>query len=124
MRSLQAIIAPMPQHSDSADSLSDASCIRQLAEAFENCSRSRSEWTHHAHLKVGLWHLVSFPPDRALDLLRQQIRQYNETVGIINSESSGYHETITRFYVWIIAKFLRDSDKSEPIDLLAQKLIL
>jgi hypothetical protein len=35
------------------------------------------------------------------------IRALNEANGVPNSESEGYHETITRAYVLILAEFLR-----------------
>ena len=63
-------------------------------------------WTHAAHLAVGLWHVRRFGPERALILLRTRIRQLNDTHGTSNTDSSGYHETITRAYVVLIAALL------------------
>jgi hypothetical protein len=60
---------------------------------------------------------------QALDLLRERIRAYNEAVGTLNTETSGYHETITRFYVLIIDKFLDCADLERPVDELAQQLL-
>jgi hypothetical protein len=95
----------------------------RLTEAFIACTLPKAEWTHHAHLRVGLWHLLHFPPERSLDHLRQRIRRYNEATGVANTDRSGYHETITRLYVRVIDRFLRESDRSRPIDLLAEELI-
>ena len=100
------------------DSLTD-----KLAEAF--CARTlpKPEWTHAAHLRVGLWHLLRWPADEAMNRLRDGIKLYNESVGGLNTDTSGYHETITRFYVLTIANFLATRDSTRPIDELADELI-
>jgi hypothetical protein len=43
--------------------------------------------------------------------------------GTSNTDHSGYHETITRFYVWVIDQFLQTADRSDGIDQLAEDLI-
>ena len=65
----------------------------------------KAEWTHQAHLAVGAWHVDRYGPDEALTRLRDGIRALNDSHGTINSSSSGYHETITRAYVRLIAGF-------------------
>lgn len=101
----------------------------RIAEAFNDCTLPEAEWSHEAHLRVGLWHLLRYPPDDALDRLRAGIRKFNSACGIANTDSSGYHETITRFYVAIIAHFLETCDEPAPdtdpsIDQLAENLIM
>lgn len=95
----------------------------RLAEQFIAKTLPPAEWTHHAHLKVGLWHVLEHGPDEALRLLRERIRDYNEATGVVNSDESGYHETITRFWVHRIDGFLRRADRAAPIDELAASLI-
>ena len=79
--------------------------------------------THEAHLRAGLWHVLHFGPVAALGLLRVRIGAYNESVGTQNTDTSGYHETITRFYVLVIDRFLSAVDCTLPIDQLATRLI-
>lgn len=83
----------------------------------------KPEWTHHAHLRVGLWHVLHHGPFNALDLLRDRISAYNESVGTANTDASGYHETITRFYVVVIDRFLSGADRQIDLDTLADQLI-
>jgi hypothetical protein len=83
----------------------------------------KSEWTHEAHLRVGLWHVVHHGPAAALELLRARISAYNVSVGTLNTDTSGYHETITRFYVMVIERFLSDEDRAADLDQLAGRLI-
>jgi hypothetical protein len=83
----------------------------------------KSDWTHHAHLRAGLWHLLHHPDDVALALMRERIRAYNESTGGENTDTAGYHETITRFYLRVIRTFLESIDTARPVDELAHELI-
>jgi hypothetical protein len=83
----------------------------------------KAEWTHEAHLRAGLWHVVNHGAVAALALLRTRITAYNESVGTANTDSSGYHETLTRFYVTVIDRFLAGADRGLPLDQLAAGLI-
>ncbi|HXC51292.1 MAG TPA: hypothetical protein VN634_10445 [Candidatus Limnocylindrales bacterium] len=97
--------------------------IDTLAAAFIDLTLPKKEWTHLAHLRVGLWHLLHHSPEEALSLLRVRIRTLNESHGVENSETGGYHESITRFYVWQIGEFLEAAGRERPIDELAAELI-
>lgn len=97
--------------------------VDDTARAFCALTLPKPLWTHHAHLRVGLWHLLHHSADESLALLRVRIRALNESHGVANSDSDGYHESITRFYVWRIATFLDASDRGRPIDELADELI-
>jgi hypothetical protein len=63
------------------------------------------EWTHEAHLIAGLWHVAHFHFDEALVKMRENIKTYNEATGGQNTDSSGYHESITVFWVWLLNEF-------------------
>jgi hypothetical protein len=97
--------------------------MEELVEAFIACTLPKAEWTHQAHLRVGLWHLLRHNAEEALALLRVRIQRYNVSRGGANTDHAGYHETITRFYVWVIGRFLRSADRSQGIDQLAEDLI-
>jgi len=83
----------------------------------------KAEWTHEAHLRAGLWHVLEYGAAAALDLLRARISSYNESVGTRNTDTSGYHETLTRFYVTVIDRFLATADRTLELDLLARELL-
>jgi hypothetical protein len=80
--------------------------LDDLAEQFRACTLPHGEWTHTAHLRVGTWHVHHFGADAALAMLRTGIRRLNDFHGTPNSETRGYHETITVAYVRLIAEFL------------------
>ncbi|MDH4066311.1 MAG: hypothetical protein OEW19_18060 [Acidobacteriota bacterium] len=73
-----------------------------LIRGFMDRTLPKSQWTHLAHLRVGLWHVRRFGESEALARLREGIRRYNDAVGTPNTDASGYHETLTVFYVRII----------------------
>jgi hypothetical protein len=79
--------------------------LEELVRRFQACELSRPEWTHAAHLSVGLWHVSHYGRNDALTRLRGGIRRLNESNGVVNSASTGYHETITWAYVQLLAKF-------------------
>ena len=78
-----------------------------IIEGFRAKTLPSKEWTHEAHLITGLWHVANFGYDEALVKMREGIRIYNEASGGINSDSSGYHETITVFWIWLLNEFLK-----------------
>ena len=94
-----------------------------IVAGFLACTLPKDAWTHHAHLRVGLWHVRAFGPGEALNRLRAGIRRLNESHGTANTDSDGYHETITRFFVQVIAGFLASADCSRPFADLAAGLI-
>jgi hypothetical protein len=77
-----------------------------LASRFAACRLAREEWTHQAHLAVGMWHVDRYGADDALARLRAGIRQLNDSHGTPNSATRGYHETITRANVQLLSEFL------------------
>lgn len=95
----------------------------RLAQEFRALTLPKEAFTHHAHLRVGLWHVLRFGEEGALAELRRCIRAFNEAHGGVNSDTAGYHETITRFYVRQIARFIAEADATRPLDDLADELV-
>lgn len=75
--------------------------IAALVSAFERCTLPRSRWTHAARLTLALWYLVHYKPSQAIDRMREGIQRYNAAMGIQQTKTDGYHETITLFWLWI-----------------------
>jgi hypothetical protein len=58
-------------------------------------SLPKAEWTHAGHFAAALW-LLRRRPDLALETaMPPLIRAYNEATGVENTDTGGYHETIT-----------------------------
>ena len=97
--------------------------IEVLAARFAAAAIPATEWTHHAHLTVGLWHVARFGPDAALDRMRAGIRRLNAAHGTIDSDTRGYHETITRAFLRLLGGFLRARPEGEALDVSVAALL-
>jgi len=74
-----------------------------LIETFRFGTMPVSKWRNRsAHLIVGTWYCFHFDFETALFMLRDSIRAFNKRNGIENSDTSGYHETLTVFWVSLI----------------------
>lgn len=79
--------------------------IERIARALIDRSLPKIEWTHAAHFAVALW-LLRHRGLWAMTEMPGLIRAYNESTGVPNSATSGYHETITlaslrAAYAWL-----------------------
>lgn len=87
----------------------DAEDVRRIGNGLLDCTLPRADWTHEAHLAACLWLLTERPdilPERDLPVL---IRRYNESVGGVNDDTQGYHETLTQLYISGVRRFLAET---------------
>jgi len=97
--------------------------IEHLAEGLLARSLPREEWTHEAHLGATTY-LLTGRPDVDLDTeLPGIIRRYNESVGGVNSDTEGYHETITRSFLHGVRLFLAEADREAALHELVNALL-
>ena len=81
--------------------------IARLGEGLVACALVREDWTHEAHLAATLY-LLTERPDIDMDArIAGLISRFNESVGGVNDDKGGYHDTITRAYVAGVRLFLR-----------------
>jgi hypothetical protein len=102
-----------------------ARCDAELAElmdAFESATISRSEWTHRAHLSMALVYLLRYGQELGPARIRAGILHFNAALNIEQTPTGGYHETITRFYIWVVGRFLASADVTKPRFELANEL--
>lgn len=112
----------MPDHSPRLFT-SDAE-IERVGEGLLERTLPRAEWTHEAHLAATTYLLLRRPDLDVDKKLPGIIRGYNESVGGVNSDSEGYHETITRLFVHGVRLFLAEADRREPLHELVNQLLL
>lgn len=87
--------------------------VRRLGEGLIACSLVRADWTHEAHFGATLY-LVVERPDLDLDAeLPTIIRRFNESVGGRNTDTEGYHHTITLTYLAAIRDHARETEGQE-----------
>jgi hypothetical protein len=98
--------------------------IERLGEGLLACTLPRKDWTHEAHLAATTY-LVVRRPDIHLDAeLPDIIRRFNESVGGVNSDTEGYHETITRCFLDGVRTFLKEAHVREPLHEPVNDLLL
>ena len=98
--------------------------IEHIGEGLLARTLPREEWTHEAHLAATTWLLLRRPDIDIDKQLPDIIRKYNESVGGVNSDTEGYHETITRVSLRGVRLFLAEADPSEPLFELVNELLL
>lgn len=91
--------------------------IRRAGEGLLSRTLPKAEWTHEVHLAACLW-VVLERGDIAPEIqLPDIIRSYNVAIGGENTDSAGYHETLTQLYIIGVRRFLAGSAQN---GLLAQ----
>ena len=81
--------------------------IAAIGVGLLDLSLPKPRWTHAAHFAAALW-LISCRKD--LDASRDMpgfIRAYNEATGVANTDTEGYHETITQASLRAARNFLQ-----------------
>lgn len=92
--------------------------VRSLVNEFEACSFHPSEFKHYQHLAVALWYVTNLPYDEANERMKRGIQRLATSYG-----KTGYHETITEFWLRMVRGFLAQGERTESIAVLANQLI-
>ncbi len=79
--------------SSSVSTISDVD-IERIARGLMDRTLPKADWTHAAHFAAALW-LLRHRGDAAFREMPPLIRAYNESTGVANTDTGGYHETIT-----------------------------
>jgi hypothetical protein len=77
--------------------------ITAFVAAFEAGTLPKDRWTHGAHVLTGAWYVHELGEAAATDRMRLCVSRYNEAVGGKNTATSGYHETVTVFWIKVLA---------------------
>ncbi len=102
---------------------SDDDAVDRLARGVIDGSCPKAEWTHAAHFAVAFWVLRHWPDRPAETTLPDIIRTYNEATGVRNTDTSGYHETITLASIRAARSFLGGYPASLPLHELVDVLM-
>jgi hypothetical protein len=68
--------------------------IEHVGRGLLELTLPKAEWTHAAHFAAAFW-LLRHPDLCAIRDMPPLIRAYNESTGVANTDTNGYHETIT-----------------------------
>lgn len=82
--------------------LATPEALAAFLAAWEDGTLPVAAWSHAAHVAVAACYAVRHG-SAALDRTRAGIVRYNVAVGTANTGTSGYHETLTRFWSEVVA---------------------
>ncbi|MFC7554112.1 hypothetical protein ACFQU7_20765 [Pseudoroseomonas wenyumeiae] len=97
--------------------------LRRIAEGVMARSLPKAEWTHAAHVGAAVWIIARCPelvPERDMPGL---IRAYNEASGTPNTDTGGYHGTITLASLRATAFFLAGLPEAVPLHAACNALL-
>jgi hypothetical protein len=84
--------------------------VEAIAYGFFDRTLPKTQWTHAAHFAVCVWVLARRPDLDASVVLPSKVRAYNEATGTPNTETSGYHETITQASIRAARRFIASGE--------------
>ena len=93
--------------------------IAGLVRQFESGEINPADFKHYQHLAVALWYVAHFPFEQACDDMRNGIQKLAALYG-----KMGYHETITLFWLELVARFFAETPRGEPLSKTANRLAL
>ena len=102
----------------------DDEAVCRIGQGLLACTLTRPDWTHEAHLAACTWLIVERPELRAERELPGIIRRFNESVGGVNDETQGYHETITQCFIRGVRLHLRRVDPGVSLVVKVNGLLL
>ncbi len=97
--------------------------VAELGEMFIARSLPKARWTHAGHFAAALYILLRRPDLDAARDMPDIIRAYNEATGVANTESGGYHETITQASLRGARAFAEAFGAARPLHEIANALM-
>ncbi len=104
--------------------LATQEALDSFLRGFDQGSPPKSEWTHGAHIAAAASYLLDSNVEVILPLMRARISAYNLAVGGANTATSGYHETLTQFWLLIVAELLRQRQPASRLEAARQAVAI
>jgi hypothetical protein len=97
--------------------------IHRIGAGLIDLTLPKREWTHAAHFAAALWLMRYRPEIDPAARMPDFIRAFNEATGVANTDSGGYHETITQASLRAARDFLARHSASTPVYAVANALM-
>ncbi|MEZ5939641.1 MAG: hypothetical protein R3C52_15690 [Hyphomonadaceae bacterium] len=114
---------PDPEDAPPQPTLYSEADLARIAGGLIERTLPRADWTHAAHWAAALYILARRPDIDAPARMPEIISGYNVAVGGVNSDSEGYHETITQAALRGARAFLSAAPAGEPLSLTHARLM-
>jgi hypothetical protein len=101
----------------------DEAAIIRIGTGLIDRSLPKPEWTHAAHFAAALWMARYNLALLAPPVISAIIRSYNDATGTLNTDTSGYHETITVASMRATVAHLARFPAAAPLDEVTNALI-
>ena len=94
--------------------------LEAVVRGFEACTTAAAEFSHGAHLTVALWYVAHAPLQVAADRMRQSLARFIAHHGV---EPQKYNETITLFWLKLVAHFHAHAGAGRTLADVANELL-
>src|SRR5215475_3892049 len=91
----------------------------ELWHAFHAATLPVAQWNHAAHLRVAWLHLARHELDEAHLRMRVGIIRLNAAHGLVETAERGYHETLTRVWLVLVAAARRRAPGADSTHLVS-----
>jgi hypothetical protein len=99
----------------SPETLESEENLTAFLAAFECHTLPKTAFTHAAHVTVAACYLHASDAGEVLPKMRAAISSFNESVGGANTETAGYHETLTVFWLRLVEDLLRQNSPASHL---------
>ena len=83
--------------------------IKAIVVGFIDHTLPKEAWTHQTHVMVAFWFNTHYAFEDAFAKIKASIIAYNEAIGGQNTDTAGYHETITWFWMKYTKNYLLEN---------------
>jgi hypothetical protein len=104
-------------------SFADDAAINHIATGLIARTLPKAEWTHAAHFAAAIWLARYNPALLVPSVIGAIIRSYNDATGTPNTDTSGYHETITVASMRATVAHLATFPADAPLHVVTNALI-
>src|ERR1700761_8073008 len=96
--------------------------IDRIGRGLLDRSLPKPEWTHAGHFAAAFW-ILSQPDMDAERDMPGLIKTYNEATGVHNTDTTGYHETITLASIRAARQWLRERPSGTALHVALSELL-
>lgn len=96
--------------------------VAGIYERFIALTLPKQDWTHAAHFAAALFMLKHTNKDPFISL-PEFIRKYNESTGVENTDTSGYHHSITMASLLAAKHIIAEAPQDMPLYDVANRLL-
>src|SRR5215471_13408594 len=87
--------------------LASEESLAEFLRTWEAGRLPKAAWTHAAHVAVAACYAFEHNAEATFARMKAGIIRHNQSVGTANTETNGYHETLTRFWAGEICGLVR-----------------